>query len=310
MDHKYLALKIFSLPKVKGSDIGGGGSNITELNWSDVLFSILFKFIDVIEGVVIIVIGLFVMKMAKKYFDKIEVQHERQRTALNLLEKITSGFIIVISFTLGLRVMGLDLTLIVSVILLGVSFGLRDVIKNYVAGLQILFKAPFEIGDVIKIRTYIGKIEKIEFQATTLRTFDNKTVTIHNSDMLKQSLTNFSRAQQTRLEVTIPVDADVNFVEVVQKFEKVLEANAAVLKTPRYSIVLKNFVAKSAQMVVRFWVQRPCNELHIRSELALALKHALKKDSGEQGSTAPGELKLAPVEIPAEQYADIDEPGV
>lgn len=305
MDHKYLAaLKLFSLPKVTNADIGGSSGGVTDITWQDILFNILYKFVDVIEGVAIIIIGLFVIKIVRRYLERIQVEHERQKTAINLLEKITSGFIMVIALTLGLKVMGLDLTLIVSVILLGVSFGLRDVIKNYVAGLQILLKAPFEIGDVIKIRTYIGKVEKIEFQSTTLRTFDNKTVTIQNRDMLVQTLTNFSKAEQTRLEVMIPVDADANFTDIVGAFQKALDSNPAVLKTPRYSIVFKSFIAKSAQIVIRFWVQRPCNELRVRSELALELKRTLKKEVGTTTS-----LQLAPVEIPLDQYADMDEPA-
>lgn len=276
-----MALKIFSLPKVTSSDVGGADSAV--FNFQDILLNIFLKFIDVIEGVGIILVGIFVMRLIKAYLERIQVQHERQRTALNLLEKITSGFIIVISLTLGLKVMGLDLTLIVSVILLGVSFGLRDVIKNYVAGLQILLKSPFEIGDVVQIRSYVGRIERIEFQATTMRTFDNKTITIQNRDLLVQTLTNFSKAAQTRLEIILPVSAGADMHRALKAFEKVLGGNPAVLKSPAYSVVFKTFVAKNANILVRFWVQKPCNELKIRSDLAFELQRTLAKIGEKDG---------------------------
>ena len=88
------------------------------------------------------------------------MEHEQQKTAINLMEKITNGFIIVIAFTLALKIIGLDLTLILGAVMLGLSFGLRDVIKNYIAGLFNSFKSPFSIGDIVKVRSFTGKIEK------------------------------------------------------------------------------------------------------------------------------------------------------
>lgn len=245
---------------------------------SDFGLTILLKFIGVLEGVAVIVAGIFVMRLAKRYFLKIETTHERQKTALNLLEKITSGFIIVVSVTLGLKVIGLDLTLIVSVLTLGASFGMRDVIKNYVAGLLILFKSPFEIGDVVKIRSFTGRIEKIEFQSITLRTFDNKEITVHNSDLLTQPITNFSKNNQRRIEVTVRLGYGSDVARALLIFDRILGNNPAVLKMPKYSVVFKGFGETSTTVLIRFWVQRPCNILKIRSGLALQIQEAFDEE--------------------------------
>lgn len=255
------------------------GLEKTEVDFQEVIVSILLKFIDVLEGVAIIILGIFFMRYLKRYFEKIETTHERQRTALNLLEKITSGFILVISITFGLKVIGLDLTLLISVLTLGVSFGLRDVIKNYIAGLLVLFKSPFEIGDVVHIRSFTGKIEKIEFQAVTLRTFDNKTITIHNSDLLTQPITNFSKTQQARLEITVPLGYGTDTGRALKIFHCIIGNHPVVLKSPKYSIVFKSFDDNSVNVLIRFWVQKPCNVLKIRSELALLIGEAFDEEN-------------------------------
>lgn len=255
------------------------GLEKTEVDFQEVVGSVLLKFIDVLEGVVIIILGIFVMRYLKRYFEKIATTHERQRTALNLLEKIISGFIIIVAFTFGLKVIGLDLTLLLSVLTLGLSFGLRDVIKNYIAGLLILFKSPFEIGDVVHIRAFTGKVEKIEFQAVTLRTFDNKMVTIHNSDLLTQPITNYSKTQQARLEIHVPLGYGSDTGRALKIFERVLENHEVVLKSPKYSIVFKSFDSKSVNVLIRFWVQKPCNVLRIRSELALQIGEAFDEEN-------------------------------
>lgn len=275
MDHKLLALKLF---KSKPDVVSGAGEK-TEIDFQELFVTILLKFVDVLEGVAIIIAGIFVMRWAKSYIAKIETTHERQRTALNLLEKITSGFIIVISVTLGLKVIGLDLTILVSVLTLGLSFGLGDVVKNYVAGLLILFKSPFEIGDVVNIRAFTGKIEKIEFQAVSLRTFDQKLITIQNSDLLTQPITNFSKAAQTRLEIDLTLGYGSDVSRALKIFDRILQNHPAVLKSPRYSIVFKEFKQLGIGVFIRFWVKKPCNSLKIRSELALKIQEAFDEEN-------------------------------
>lgn len=275
-----MATKLFSS---SSSDLSNGLAQKADINASDIFINILLKFIDVIEAAVIIVAGIILIKIVKGYIQRIQVTHERQKTALNIFEKITSGFLIVVTFTLALKVVGLDLTLMISVITLGLSFGLRDVIKNYIAGLLVLFKTPFEIGDVIKIRSFVGRVEKIEFQATTIKTFEHREITIHNSDLLTQPITNYSKAQHARLEILVPLGYGSDTQKALQIFTTLLQNNESVLKTPKYSIVFKEFFKEGVHVLIRFWVQKPCNVLKIRSTLAMQISQAFD----EAGILAP-----------------------
>lgn len=274
-----MAIKIFS----GENSLAEGLAAKANIDAGDLMITILLKFIDVIAAVTIIVGSIVVIKIIKNYIQRIQTTHERQKTAINILEKITSGFLVVVACTLALKVVGLDLTLMLSVITLGLSFGLRDVIKNYVAGLLVLFKAPFEIGDIIKIRSYVGRVEKIEFQAITVRTFDHKEITVHNSDLLTQPITNFSKAQQTRLEISIPLGYGSDTTKALQIFDTILQNSPIVLKSPKYSIVFREFYHDGIHVLIRFWVQKPCNVLKLRSELALQINEAFD----EAGIMAP-----------------------
>lgn len=274
MEPRLIALKLF---KTTSSAAGLGES--AEIDYQEIIVGILLKFIEVLEGAVIIIAGIFAVKLLKRYFARIEITHERQRTAINLLEKITNGFVIVVAITLGLKVIGLDLTLLISVLTLGLSFGMRDVIKNYVAGLLILFKSPFEIGDVVKIRSHTGRIERIEFQAVTLRTFDRREITIHNSDLLTQPITNFSKSQFARYELVVTLGYGSDVKRALTLFERVLNNHEKVLKSPPYSIIVKKFTDTGIDVMLRFWVQKPCNILKLRTEIAVATAEAFDENA-------------------------------
>lgn len=277
INHRLVAAGVSSLFKAKTDPVSGVDS--TQLDVGQVATELFYKFLNVLEAAVIIIIGLIIVRYLKRYFAKIETTHERQKTAINLLEKITSGFLLVMSVTIALEVIGLDITLIIGVLSLGLSFGLRDVIKNYVAGLLILFKSPFEIGDVVKIRNFTGRVEKIEFQAITILTFDKKEITIHNSDLLTQPIINFSKAQHARLKIDLTVGYGSDLHRTLRVFEAILESNPAVLKSPKYSIVFQDFGHAGVNVRIRFWVQKPCNVLKIRSDLAMQLQEVFDEET-------------------------------
>lgn len=240
---------------------------------------ILEKFIAVMEAVVILAGAVFAIRYIRKRLRKIEIEHEQQRNAINLMEKVTSGFIIVMGVTIALKIVGIDMTLLVSVAVLGLSYGLQDIIKNYVAGILILFKSPFKIGEIVKIRDYTGKVQKMDFQSTTLETFDNKHVTIYNSDVMTQTIVNFSNNTMRRLEIDVGIGYGSDVSKALEIFNKILKGYEKVLKKPKHSVVFKKFNELGAVFTLKFWVQRPCNILKIKTDVAEMVQKAFDENS-------------------------------
>lgn len=249
------------------------------LDFENLLPQLLEKFVLVLEAVAIIAISFFLITIIRSKIRKFETVHEQQRTALNLLEKISSGFLMVMGITIALKVVGIDMTLLVSVAVLGLSYGLQDIIKNYVAGILILFKSPFKIGDTIKIKEYTGKVAKIDFQSTTLSTFDNKDVTIYNSDVMTQSIINFSNNTVRRIDFDVTVGYASDMPKALQVFDKILGNYPAVLKLPKHAITFKKFSDAGAVFSLRFWIQRPCNILRIRTDIASLIAQAFDEQN-------------------------------
>lgn len=241
---------------------------------ASLIYDIGLKFIHLLEGALVIFAGLMLMKIVRAYLLRIQTTHDNQKMAMNLLEKLISGFLVVVTITLALKVIGLDLTLLISSLALGLSFGLKDIIKNYVSGILILFKSPFSIGDIVRIKRFTGTVDKIDFQSTTLKTFDRKEVTIYNKDILSQSITNYTKEKLRRLEITMTLGRGTDTARALAVFETILENHPRVLKNPRFTIVFKSFSQLGMTVMVRFWVERPVNILKVRTELALQLEQS------------------------------------
>lgn len=261
-----------------------GSSNVlqnggVDFSAADIAYEIGVRFWHLLEGVLILVVGILIMRYIRSYLQKIQTSHENQRMALNLLEKLISGFLVVVTVTLALKVIGLDLTLLISALALGLSFGLKDIIKNYISGILILFKSPFAIGDIVRIKKYTGRVERVDFQATTLKTFDRKEVTIYNKDILSRSIMNYSKEPMRRLEISLTLGRGTDLQKAIRVFKKILSAHSSVLKSPDHSIVFHSFTENGPRIIVRFWVQRPVNIRKIRSEIAFQIDQAFDEQS-------------------------------
>jgi len=290
-----------SPPVATNMDVSGGGSTSSGggFDFASMVPTILEKIIAGMEAALIIVAGLFAIRYIRGKLRKLETQHEQQRTAINLFEKLTSGIIIVLIITMALKVVGIDMTLLVSVAILGLSYGLQDIIKNYVAGILILFKAPFRIGDVVKIRDFTGKVAKIDFQSTTLETFDNRHITIYNSDVMTQSIINFSNNTMRRLDFDVTIGYGSDTPTALKIFNKILGSNEKILKSPRFSIVFKKFSELGPVFTLKFWVTCPCNILKIRTIIAAQIAQAFDEEKimspytkDVQTETEPDFLKI------------------
>ncbi len=69
-----------------------------------------------------------------------------------------------------------------------IGFAFKDILQNMLAGILILLRQPFEIGDQIVSGGHEGTVEKIETRATMIKTYDGRRVVIPNSDIYTDSV--------------------------------------------------------------------------------------------------------------------------
>ena len=80
---------------------------------------------------------------------------------------------------------------------LGVSLALQDILKNFCAGVYLLFERPFRIGDQITVRDYRGRVVDVGIRTTSLRTEEDVQVMIPNAIVLAEVVVNRSSYQDS-----------------------------------------------------------------------------------------------------------------
>ena len=138
--------------------------------------------------------------------------------------KVVRFIIVALALVLVLKELGYDVNGFVAGLGIGgLAFALaaQDTIANIFGGIVILVEKPFTIGDWILSKDVEGMVEDITFRSTKVRTFAQALVTVPNSALAKQAITNWTRMGRRRISFTLGVAKNTSRQEMKQILDKI-----------------------------------------------------------------------------------------
>ncbi len=115
----------------------------------------------------------------------------------------------------------------------GLAFALaaKDALANIFGGIVIIMEKPFSIGDWIQTSDVEGTVEEISFRSTRFRTFTQALVTVPNSNLANNPITNLSRMGKRQIRFTLSIDyagPRGKIEEFIAEIRAVLKSNPAI----------------------------------------------------------------------------------
>jgi len=89
----------------------------------------------------------------------------------------------------------------------GLAFALaaQDALSNMFGGIVIVLEKPFVIGDWIKTPSVEGTVEAITFRSTMIRGSDQALITMPNSTLANEPITNYTRMGKRRINYHLSI---------------------------------------------------------------------------------------------------------
>ncbi len=164
-------------------------------------------------------------------------------------------------------------------IILGFAF--QDITSNFIAGIYIAFKKPFDIGHTIKTNDFIGHVEEIQLRSTTIRTFSGLHLMIPNRDIIQKPLINYSLTSERRIELEFFIDSAVNLGLVHKSAFAAMEKISYLYPGKAIEIYFNDFRENAVKMVVWFWIDNhaPPGYMVARHDAIFHIMSALKEHS-------------------------------
>ena len=124
-----------------------------------------------------------------------------------------------------------------SVVGFAVGFGSQGLIQDVITGLTLIFTDTLEVGDMVEVSGYIGRVQRVGLRFTELRNFFNQQVFLSNRNI--SNISRFPRGGvHAYVDVQIPVKEDrAKIVEALQRVAKGMreQFNAIILRDPEIS---------------------------------------------------------------------------
>jgi len=95
---------------------------------------------------------------------------------------------------------------------IAVGFAAQDILRNVFGGIVVILDQPFQVGDKIEVGDYFGEVVSIGLRSVKLVTNDDSLVTVPNSQIVNQAVSNGNAGQlyfQVVPELLLPPTADL-----------------------------------------------------------------------------------------------------
>ncbi|MCD8372265.1 MAG: mechanosensitive ion channel, partial [Clostridia bacterium] len=206
------------------------------------------------------VFGWLLIKLVMRIIRKIFSRSKIEKIAQNFLLTIIKFCLYLIWIIALLAIIGVEISGIVtalSAVVLAIGLALEDLIANVAYGIVIVSYKMFKKGDFIEVDGVSGSVEEINFLFTTITTTDNKKITLPNSTVVGNSVTNYGGNSTRRVDFTFSVAYESDVEKVKKIVTDVMESDGRVLLEPKKPFCrLKTLNASSLDFFANCWCDK------------------------------------------------------
>lgn len=158
---------------------------------------------------------------------------------------------------------------------IGLAF--KDIFENFFAGVLILLREPFRLGDHIECDGVEGAVEKITIRDTHIRRTDGQLVVMPNADLFQNPVTVRTDNQFRRTSIICGVAYGEDVDEARTVIEEAVRAVDMVRDDVReVQVFAKSFGSSSIDFEISWWTgSRPIDIRASRDRVVAAVKRAL-----------------------------------
>lgn len=211
-------------------------------------------------ALLVIIAFFFLARLIKMLVYKFVLKVSHTPALSGLFANLISVLITLIGLFVALDVLKLEkavssLLAGAGIIGLALGFAFQDLTANFISGIFITFRRPFEVGHQIETNGFTGNVEEIQLRSTLIRTMDGLHVIIPNKEIFQKPIINHSLTPERRAEITFNVPAvHESTLQVKQLITDALKDVDNLSENREPAVYFSNIDGANLKLTVSCWI--------------------------------------------------------
>lgn len=223
-------------------------------SWLDGLVRLLP---NLVVAMVVMVIFVILARLVARQLEKRHGNRNEEN-----LGQVAGGFVRYVIYLIGFLLAATilipslkpgDLIAGLGVSSVAIGFAFKDILQNWLAGLLILIRQPFNIGDQIVVNGFEGTVERIETRATIISLYNNERAIVPNSDVYTNAVRVKTANKLIRSEYDVGIGYGDNIPEAIDVIRKAVEGTEGVDAGKAIDVLTWDLAASWVSIRVRWW---------------------------------------------------------
>lgn len=157
-----------------------------------------------------------------------------------------------------------------------IGFAFKDILQNWLAGLLILLRQPFEIGDQIEASGFEGTVQHIETRATIIKLYNGEQAVIPNSEIYTNAVKVKTAYEKRRSQYDVGIGYGDDIDTACKVIRQAVEGVEGVESDPGVDVLPWGLDASWVTIRVRWWTDtKRTNVVAVWAEVITRIKQIL-----------------------------------
>jgi small-conductance mechanosensitive channel len=234
-------------------------------------------------AIIAFIATLLLSRVAKQWTKQSVQERVEDPETQELIARIARWTVLVLGTLTALnQIPGINVTsLLTGLGVLGftVGFALQDIARNSIAGLLLLMRQPFSVGDAVEIAGHAGTVMDITTRDTVIKTWDGVMEIIPNLDVYTNAIVNYSELPLRRRTVMIGLGYGEDVDRAREAFLDAIQSTEGVVEEPAPEMLSEELGDSALTIAARFWVNRETQNLFaVHSEVVEAINRTAERE--------------------------------
>lgn len=231
-----------------------------------------------IAGIVIFILTLIGAGFIARWARRLSARQVESPEVQQLIYRITHWTVLILGTIAALDQVEFNVTGFLAglgIVGFTIGFALQDIARNFISGLILLYRQPFNIGHFIEVAGHSGIVRDINIRDIEIETLDGDMVIIPNNSVFENPIVNMSLLQFRRRTVMIGLGYEEDADRAMDIFLEAIRSVEGVVDDPAPMIQVVSMDDSVLTISAFFWVdQKKGGLLKIHSDVLTAINTA------------------------------------